>query len=43
MNPVGMITKSITMNEIIDEGFETLINDKDSHVKILVDIDASLQ
>ncbi|KAF4119435.1 Threonine dehydrogenase or related Zn-dependent dehydrogenase [Geosmithia morbida] len=41
MDPTGMITKTITMNDIVSEGFHTLINDKDSHVKILVDIDAS--
>ncbi|KAF4119556.1 Threonine dehydrogenase or related Zn-dependent dehydrogenase, partial [Geosmithia morbida] len=42
MDPSGMITKSITMNDVVNEGFKTLIEDKDSHVKILVDIDASV-
>lgn len=37
-----MITKKITMNKIVDEGFKTLINDKDNHVKILVDVGNSL-
>lgn len=38
MNPKGMITKTIKMNEIVEEGFRTLIEDKDNHVKILVDV-----
>lgn len=42
MKPEGMITKKITMNEIVDEGFKTLVDDKDNHVKILVDIANSL-
>lgn len=31
-----MITKRIEMDEILEEGFKTLINDKDNQVKILV-------
>lgn len=31
-----MITKRIEMNEVLEEGFKTLINDKDNQVKILV-------
>jgi 2-desacetyl-2-hydroxyethyl bacteriochlorophyllide A dehydrogenase len=31
-----MITKRIEMNEVLEEGFLTLINDKDNQVKILV-------
>lgn len=42
MSPKSMITKTIKMGEIVDEGFQTLITDKDSHVKILVDVQASL-
>lgn len=42
MSPEGMITKKITMNKIVDEGFKTLVEDKDNHVKILVDIANSL-
>ena len=41
MSPKSMITKTIKMGEIVDEGFMTLVNDKDSHVKILVDQQAS--
>lgn len=38
MKPDGMITKKIKMDEIVDEGFKALINDKDNQVKILVDL-----
>ena len=31
-----MITKRIELNEVLEEGFKTLINDRDNHVKILV-------
>jgi hypothetical protein len=31
-----MITLVIGINEVEEEGFKTLINDKDSHVKIIV-------
>ena len=31
-----MITKKIELDEILEEGFKTLINDKDNQVKILV-------
>ena len=31
-----MITKKIEMNEVLEEGFKTLIHDKDNQVKILV-------
>lgn len=37
-----MITKTIKMNEIVDEGFKTLIEDKENHVKILVDVGAGV-
>lgn len=32
-----MITKRIAMNEVLEEGFLTLINDKENQVKILVE------
>ena len=32
-----MITKRIKLNEVLEEGFKTLINDRDNHVKILVE------
>ena len=31
-----MITKKIELNEVLEEGFKTLINDKDNQVKIMV-------
>jgi threonine dehydrogenase-like Zn-dependent dehydrogenase len=41
LTPEKMITRKIKMDEIEDKGFNALINDKDNHVKILVDIAAS--
>lgn len=32
-----MITKRIGLNEVLEEGFLTLINDKENQVKILVE------
>lgn len=37
-----MITRKIKMDEIEEKGFNALIHDKDNHVKILVDIGASI-
>ena len=42
MKPEGMITKKIKMNEIVEEGFTSLIEDKDNQVKILVDVGAGI-
>ena len=42
MSPGGMITKKIKMDEVAEEGFKALIEDKDNQVKILIDIEASL-
>jgi hypothetical protein len=33
-----MITSKIQLEDLVDKGFFALINDKDNHVKILVDI-----
>lgn len=41
MNPEAMITKKVTMDKIADEGYKTLIEDKDNHVKVLVDMTQS--
>lgn len=38
MTPEAMITKKVPMNKVVDEGFKTLIEDKDNHVKILIDM-----
>ena len=34
-----MITKKIKLDQVVEEGFETLIEDKDNHVKILVEVE----
>ncbi|KAF1962864.1 sorbitol dehydrogenase [Byssothecium circinans] len=38
MKPHDMITKMIKLNEVEEEGFKALIHDKDSNVKILVEV-----
>lgn len=38
MKPEAMITKKIAMDQVVEEGYKTLINDKDNHVKILIDV-----
>ena len=38
LKPQGMITRKITMEEVEEKGFKTLVNDKDNHVKILVEV-----
>lgn len=35
-----MITRKIVLDEVEEKGFRALIEDKDNHVKILVDINA---
>ncbi|KAM0804478.1 hypothetical protein BDR22DRAFT_602578 [Usnea florida] len=38
LQPAPMITSKIQMDEIEEKGFKTLVNDKDNHVKILVEV-----
>lgn len=38
LKPEPMITGKIQMNEIEDKGFKALIEEKDKHVKILVEV-----
>ncbi|KAI9832288.1 MAG: hypothetical protein M1819_004466 [Sarea resinae] len=38
IQPEMMITRKIKMDEIEEKGFKTLVNDKGSHVKILVEV-----
>lgn len=38
LNPERMITRKIKMDEIEEHGFKALIENKDSHVKILVEV-----
>ena len=40
IKPRPMITSKIRMNEVAEKGFRALINERDKHVKILVDISA---
>ncbi|KAH0834361.1 hypothetical protein AYO21_04196 [Fonsecaea monophora] len=42
MKPAGMITKTIKLDQVAEEGFKTLIEDKENHVKILVDVGAGI-
>ena len=36
MKPGRMITKKVELKDVIEEGFKTLIQDKDNHVKVLI-------
>ncbi|SLM35205.1 sorbitol dehydrogenase protein [Lasallia pustulata] len=38
LRPEAMITRKISMNEVEEKGFKTLVHDKDNHVKILVEV-----
>jgi hypothetical protein len=40
IKPAPMITSKISMHEVIEKGFRALINERDKHVKILIDINA---
>jgi hypothetical protein len=42
LTPQAMITGTIKMDEVEDKGFGALINEKDRHVKILIDVGASV-
>lgn len=39
MKPEKMITSKIKINRIAEDGFKPLIEEKDKHVKILVDLE----
>lgn len=34
----GMITRKITIDRVVEDGISALIGEKDTHVKILVDV-----
>ena len=38
MQPAGMITKVIGPDEVAEQGFKALTDDKDNQIKILVDM-----
>ena len=42
IKPAAMITSKILMERLVDDGYWALIKEKDKHVKILVDVRASL-
>jgi threonine dehydrogenase-like Zn-dependent dehydrogenase len=42
IKPEGMITRKIKLDEVAEKGFVALTEDKDNHVKILVDIGAGI-
>ncbi|KAJ9613272.1 hypothetical protein H2200_003214 [Cladophialophora chaetospira] len=42
MKPEGMITKTIKLDQVAEEGFKALIDDKENQVKILVDVGAGI-
>ena len=42
LKPSAMITSKILMDKLVKDGYLALINEKDKHVKILVDVRASI-
>ena len=42
LKPRGMVTKVIRPDEVAEEGFKALVEDKDNQVKILVDMSISV-
>ena len=42
MSPKGMITKTIKLDQVVEEGFKALVEDKENQVKILVDVGAGI-
>ncbi|KAI0413680.1 dehydrogenase [Xylaria grammica] len=41
LTPESMITGKIPIDRIVEDGFEALINEKEKHVKLMVDLSAS--
>lgn len=41
IKPESMITRKIAIDRVVEDGFETLVKDKNKQVKILVDLEAS--
>lgn len=42
IKPRDMITKIITLDNVVEEGFESLVNDKANQIKILIDIEVGV-
>ncbi|PWY81046.1 alcohol dehydrogenase [Aspergillus eucalypticola CBS 122712] len=40
LKPERMVTSKIKLDEVVEKGFQALVNDRDSHCKILVDVQA---
>ncbi|RAK97547.1 uncharacterized protein BO80DRAFT_389620 [Aspergillus ibericus CBS 121593] len=40
LNPERMITSKIKLDEVVEKGFQALVNNRDAHCKILVDVQA---
>ncbi|PYI11784.1 alcohol dehydrogenase [Aspergillus sclerotiicarbonarius CBS 121057] len=40
LNPEKMITSKIKLDEVVEKGFQALVNNRDAHCKILVDVQA---
>ncbi|GAQ47622.1 hypothetical protein AtubIFM54640_008094 [Aspergillus tubingensis] len=40
LKPEKMVTSKIKLDEVVEKGFQALVNDRDSHCKILVDVQA---
>ncbi|KAG2421130.1 hypothetical protein HFD88_000746 [Aspergillus terreus] len=40
LSPGKMITDKIKLDDVVEKGFKTLLNDRDEHCKILVDVQA---
>jgi len=38
LQPEGMITSYISLDQVVDEGFKSLLEHRDKHCKILVDV-----
>ncbi|CAN9287502.1 unnamed protein product [Alternaria alternata] len=38
LKPMNMITRKISLEDLVEDGIKTLINDKENHVKILVEV-----
>lgn len=38
LKPEPMITRMIKLDEVEEKGFKALVDDKDNHVKILVEV-----
>lgn len=41
LKPERMITSRIALDEVVDKGFKALLEHRDEHCKILVDVQAS--